>query len=121
MGKTKIAIFIDGNTPGGRKVLDFLNPFDRRKSDIICAMIRWWIEEYGTNVPVQWLDRNYMDQKSVRPSFPVRTAAPGQPIKEQSVEAKAESQPQEAEQQLAEPRQPEADVSLIKAGLASFM
>ena len=54
MGKRKIALFYDEGTESGKQILEFLMPFDKRKSDIVGELILLWIAEHGTNVPVQW-------------------------------------------------------------------
>ena len=55
MGKKKIALFYDEGTESGKQILEFLMPFDKRKSDIVGELILLWIAEHGTNVPVQML------------------------------------------------------------------
>lgn len=113
MRKKKIALFYDEDTESGRKILEFLMPFDKRKSDIVGELILLWIAEHGTNVPVQWLDRKRGEPGQVRPCFPVKSA-----------EAEMENNvgdpvPQNTE--AAESPEPVRDESLIKAGLASFL
>lgn len=113
MRKKKIALFYDEDTESGRKILEFLMPFDKRKSDIVGELILLWIAEHGTNVPVQWLDRKRGEPGQVRPCFPVKSA---EAEKETNV---ANSAPQKTE--AAESTEAVQDESLIKAGLASFM
>ena len=122
MKKRKIALFYDQSTESGRKILEFLTPFDKRKSDIVGELILLWIDEHGTNVPVQWLDRKKGELGSVKPTFPKRT------IEEKSVAASNKSvdtsvtqQNETEENKIKMPSEPEHDVSLIKAGLASFL
>lgn len=73
MKKRKIALFYDESTESGRQILEFLTPFDKRKSDIVGELILLWIDEHGTNVPVQWLDRKKGELGSVKPTFSKRT------------------------------------------------
>ena len=133
MGKKKIALFYDEDTEKGRQILEFLMPFDKRKSDIVGELILLWIAEHGTNVPVQWLDRK-RDTGAVELRFPERVSAVGseagvkagvgtkasfqikgyekQSGKVQKTEADAEPEKSEEEVQ---------DLAMIKAGLAAFM
>ena len=122
MKKRKIALFYDESTESGRQILEFLTPFDKRKSDIVGELILLWIDEHGTNVPVQWLDRKKGELGAVKPSLPKRT------IEEKSVAASNKSvdtsvtqQNETEENKIKVPSEPEHDVSLIKAGLASFL
>ena len=98
---------------GGGSIL--LAPFAKRKSDIVGELILLWIAEHGTNVPVQWLDRRKGELGGALPYFPKekRVSSVSENIKQEV------SAPKEAMQEKA----PEAthDVSMIKAGLASFM
>ena len=115
MAKRKIALFYDEQTESGKQILDFLAPFAKRKSDIVGELILLWIAEHGTNVPVQWLDRRKGELGGALPYFPKekRVSSVSENIKQEV------SAPKEAMQEKA----PEAthDVSMIKAGLASFM
>ena len=133
MGKKKIALFYDEGTERGKQILEFLMPFDKRKSDIVGELILLWIAEHGTNVPVQWLDRK-REPGAVELRFPERDSAVGSeagvkvgagakvgfPIegyeqqsgKVQKAEAYAGQEKTEEEVQ---------DISMIKAGLAAFM
>lgn len=115
MAKRKIALFYDEQTESGKQILDFLTPFAKRKSDIVGELILLWIAEHGTNVPVQWLDRRKGELGGALPYFPKEK-------KESSVSENIKQEvsvPKESIQEKA----PEAthDVSMIKAGLASFM
>lgn len=125
MGKKKIALFYDESTESGKQILEFLTPFDKRKSDIVGELILLWIAEYGMSVPVQWLNRKKGTTGAVKPGFP-KAALQGK------LEAMKESEAavEEIETQdvvvadVAEegkPMETEHDVSLIKAGLASFL
>lgn len=127
MRKKKIALFYDENTESGRQILDFLTPFDKRKSDIVGELILLWIAEHGTNVPVQWLNRRKGELGAVKPDFPVRVPAASLEEKKQKFAGASEanhnvSASSESEV-VTEEKSPEMehDVSLIKAGLASFM
>lgn len=133
MGKRKIALFYDEGTESGKQILEFLMPFDKRKSDIVGELILLWIAEHGTNVPVQWLDRK-REAGAGALRFPERGAAVGseaegktgtetksgflmqgygkQGGKVQKAEADTEQEKSEEEVQ---------DLSMIKAGLAAFM
>lgn len=130
MGKKKIALFYDESTESGKQILEFLTPFDKRKSDIVGELILLWIAEHGTNVPVQWLNRKKGELGAVKPSFPVRVPAVHLEEKEQEVSGFAgavqntsESSVSEITKDSVEEKSQEMthDVSLIKAGLASFM
>ena len=112
MAKKKIALFYDEQTESGKQILDFLTPFAKRKSDIVGELILLWIAEHGTNVPVQWLDRRKGELGGALPSFP----------KEKYADSAAENAVyvcKEREQEKA--LETIHDVSMIKAGLASFM
>lgn len=115
MAKRKIALFYDEQTESGKQIWDFLTPFAKRKSDIVGELILLWIAEHGTNVPVQWLDRRKGELGGALPYFPKEKteSSVSENIKQEV------SAPKEAMQEKA----PEAthDVSMIKAGLASFM
>lgn len=133
MGKKKIALFYDEGTESGKQILEFLMPFDKRKSDIVGELILLWITEHGTNVPVQWLNRK-RENGAGELRFPERVAAVGSgagvkvgagakvgfPIegyekhndKARKLEADAGQEKSEEEVQ---------DISMIKAGLAAFM
>ena len=133
MGKRKIALFYDEGTESGKQILEFLMPFDKRKSDIVGELILLWIAEHGTNVPVQWLDRK-RETGAVELRFPERDSAVGSeaggktgtetkagfPIKgyeKQSgrvQKAKAYAGQEKTEEEVQ-------DISMIKAGLAAFM
>lgn len=133
MGKKKIALFYDESTESGKQILDFLAPFARRKSDIVGELILLWIAEHGTNVPVQWLDRTRGELGTVKPYFPQGASVA---IVEEEKQGFSGSESDGAEdfreametskerKEAAEQKAPgEAahDVSLIRAGLASFM
>ena len=133
MGKKKIALFYDEDTEKGKQILEFLMPFDKRKSDIVGELILLWIGEHGTNVPVQWLDRK-REAGAGELRFPERGAAVGseaggkagtetkavflmkgygkQSGKVQKTEADTGQEMSEEEGQ---------DLAMIKAGLAAFM
>ena len=125
MGKKKIALFYDESTESGKQILEFLTPFDKRKSDIVGELILLWIAEYGMNVPVQWLNRKKGEPVAVKPGFPkVALQEKQEDLKASSV-ASEETEIQNVmvagvaeEDKLMET---EHDVSLIKAGLASFL
>lgn len=141
MRKKKIALFYDEGTESGRKILEFLMPFDKRKSDIVGELILLWIAEHGTNVPVQWLDRKKGEPGQVRPCFPERSAEAGMAknagntesdVSEAALEdgkggrntvMENDSYGNPASQNTEAAVSPEAvrDESLIKAGLASFL
>ena len=104
MGKRKIALFYDEGTESGKQILEFLMPFDKRKSDIVGELILLWIAEHGTNVPVQWLDRK-REAGAGALRFPERGAA---------VKAEADTEQEKSEEEVQ-------DLSMIKAGLAAFM
>lgn len=104
MGKKKIALFYDEGTESGKQILEFLMPFDKRKSDIVGELILLWIAEHGTNVPVQWLDRK-------------REAGAGElrlPERGAAVKAEADAGQEKSEAEVQ-------DLAMIKAGLAAFM
>lgn len=134
MGKKKIALFYDEGTESGKQILEFLMPFDKRKSDIVGELILLWIAEHGTNVPVQWLDRRKGEPGAVELRFPDRVTAVGS---EAGVKAGAETKAgfpiKGYEKQSGKVQKTEADIgkekseedvqdlSMIKAGLAAFM
>ena len=109
MGKKKIALFYDEDTEKGREILEFLMPFDKRKSDIVGELILLWIAEHGTNVPVQWLDRK-REAGVGELRFPERVAAVGSEAGGKAVIGTKEKSEEEVQ-----------DLSMIKAGLAAFM
>ena len=133
MGKRKIALFYDEGTESGKQILEFLMPFDKRKSDIVGELILLWIAEHGTNVPVQWLDRK-RETGAVELRFPERVSAveseagikagagakAGFPIKGYE---KQSGRVQKAEADIGHEKSEEEvqDISMIKAGLAAFM
>ena len=133
MGKKKIALFYDEGTEKGKQILEFLMPFDKRKSDIVGELILLWIAEHGTNVPVQWLDRK-REFGAGELRFPERASAVGS---EAGVRAGAgakvdfsikgyEKHNSKARKTEADPGQEKTeeevqDISMIKAGLAAFM
>lgn len=141
MRKKKIALFYDEGTESGRKILEFLMPFDKRKSDIVGELILLWIAEHGTNVPVQWLDRKKGEPGQVRPCFPARSAEAERAKNTGNTESAVSEValvdgtggkntvmenglhenlvPQNTE--AAESPEAVRDESLIKAGLASFL
>lgn len=133
MGKKKIALFYDEGTESGKQILEFLMPFDKRKSDIVGELILLWIADHGTNVPVQWLDRKKGEPGTVRPSFHVRASAGmNVEMKQTSMEERSGSDEDasdagldfnavQREKEAVKPPEPVHDVSLIKAGLASFL
>ena len=110
MSKKKIALFYDDSTETGKQILEFLSPFEKRKSDIVGEWILLWIAEHGTNVPVQWLDRKNGKPGTYRPESIQRATV--EPQKE--VTGNQQTMPKEMPQE-------EVDNSLIMAGLASFM
>lgn len=114
MKKRKIALFYDENTESGKQILEFLTPFDKSKSDIVGELILLWIAEHGTNVPIQWLDRRKGELGLAKPSFPQRDVA------EKSANITKNAIQKEKTEENKMPPEPEHDVSLIKAGLASF-
>ena len=115
MTKRKIALFYDEQTESGKQILDFLTPFAKRKSDIVGELILLWIAEHGTNVPVQWLDRRKGELGGALTYFPKEKRE--SPVLEHVKQAVSTSQ--EAVQEKAS--ETTRDVSMIKAGLASFM
>ncbi len=137
MRKKKIALFYDEGTESGRKILEFLMPFDKRKSDIVGELILLWIAEHGTNVPVQWLDRKRGEPGQVRPCFPARSVEAGMAKNAGNTESAVlvdekggrstvkengshgNSVPQDTEAAVSQ--EAVRDESLIKAGLASFL
>ena len=141
MRKKKIALFYDEGTESGRKILEFLMPFDKRKSDIVGELILLWIAEHGTNVPVQWLDRKRGEPGQVKPCFPARSAEAGMAKNTGNTESAVSeaalvdekggrstvkengSHGNSVPQNIEAAESPEAvrDESLIKAGLASFL
>ncbi len=125
MGKKKIALFYDESTESGKQILEFLTPFDKRKSDIVGELILLWIAEYGMNVPVQWLNRKKGEAVAVKPGFP-KAALQGkqEDLKASSVVSEETEIQNVAAADVTEedkPMETEHDVSLIKAGLASFL
>ena len=134
MGKRKIALFYDEGTESGKQILEFLMPFDKRKSDIVGELILLWIAEHGTNVPVQWLDRRKGEPGAVGLRFPERASAVGSeagvkvgagakvgfPIEgyekhnDKARKIEADAGPEKSEEEVQ-------DISMIKAGLAAFM
>ena len=122
MKKRKIALFYDESTESGRKILEFLIPFDKRKSDIVGELILLWIEEHGTNVPVQWLNRKKGELGTEKPYFPKRDMEENSAvISKKSSKASITQQDKTEEDKTKMPLEIEHDVSLIKAGLASFL
>ena len=113
MGKKKIALFYDEDTEKGKQILEFLMPFDKRKSDIVGELILLWIAEHGTNVPVQWLDRK-RESGTGELQFPERASAVGS---EAGIKAGAGGKAVGQEKSEEEVQ----DLSMIKAGLAAFM
>lgn len=69
--KKKVALFYDQNTESGRMILDFLTPFDKRKSDIVGQLILKWISENGATVPVEWLGKR-RGELNIDLSLPVK-------------------------------------------------
>ena len=104
MGKKKIALFYDEGTESGKQILEFLMPFNKRKSDIVGELILLWIAEHGTNVPVQWLNRK-RETGAVELRFPERASA---------VNAEADTGQEKSEEEVQ-------DLAMIKAGLAAFI
>lgn len=86
MKKRKIALFYDESTESGRQRLEFLTPFDKRKSD----------------------PKRTIEGKSVAAS-------------KKSPDTSVTQQNETEENKTKMPSEPEHDVSLIKAGLASFL
>lgn len=126
MRKKKIALFYDENTESGKQILDFLTPFDKRKSDIVGELILLWIAEHGTNVPVQWLNRRKGELGAIKPCFPNKSFEEKQATvvhKSGVITDASDKQSEEVIEAVKEDKPPEIehDVSLIKAGLASFM
>lgn len=139
MGKKKIALFYDEGTESGKQILQFLMPFDKRKSDIVGELILLWIAEHGTNVPVQWLDRK-RESGTGELRFPDRVTAGEADTRVQGAARSEKSEKSggrvreggregEAgnvymtEEKSGHEKSPEEvhDVSMIKAGLAAFM
>lgn len=132
MGKKKIALFYDEDTEKGKQILEFLMPFDKRKSDIVGELILLWIAEHGTNVPVQWLDRK-RETGAGELRFPERDSVVGSEAGIKAGGAKAgfpikgyEKHNSKARKTEADPGQEKTeeevqDISMIKAGLAAFM
>ena len=125
MGKKKIALFYDESTESGKQILEFLTPFDKRKSDIVGELILLWITEYGMNVPVQWLNRKKGEPVAVKPGFPkVALQGKQEDLKASSVvseETETQNVMAADVEEEDKPMEIEHDVSLIKAGLASFL
>lgn len=132
MGKKKIALFYDEDTEKGKQILEFLMPFDKRKSDIVGELILIWIAEHGTNVPVQWLDRK-RETGAGGLRFPERASAVGSADVKAGAGAKVGFPIEGYEQQSGKVQKAEAyagqekteeevqDLAMIKAGLAAFM
>ena len=122
MGKRKIALFYDEETESGKQILEFLAPFAKRKSDIVGQLILLWIDEHGTNVPVQWLERSKGELENKKPSFPqteFEAQAKSDSKAGMTVDVE-DTKPQGAFITSGE-RSQNHDVSLIRSGLASFM
>lgn len=116
-------------------------PFDKRKSDIVGELILLWIADHGTNVPVQWLDRKRGEPGQVRPCFPAKSVVteisqnvgnPESVVTEAALEDgkggrntvmenSSYGNPASPNTEAAESPEEVGDVSLIKAGLASFL
>lgn len=121
MGKKKIALFYDTSTESGKQIVDFLMPFSKRKSDIVGELILLWINEHGTNVPVQWLDRSREKLGTVKPYFPP-SAGVGSPLDQETKRDTGFTDKANQEGRIpgkAEGTEP--DEFLIKAGLSAFM
>lgn len=132
--KKKVALFYDQNTESGRMILDFLTPFDKRKSDIVGQLILKWISENGASVPVEWLGKR-SGELNLDLSLPVRpscqTERPGKmagaALQGAGVERKAAGGTEERadirETMKEDDRAGEAphDKGLVLAGLSSFM
>lgn len=116
--KKKIALFYDADTESGRMILDFLNPFDKRKSDIVGRLILNWIGEHGAAVPVEWLSRKGEISGEIPPAARVRKTDAPPPQGEAAGKSRDAVAGGTAE---AESRVQPHDVDLIRAGLASFM
>jgi len=88
-------------------------------------LILLWIAEYGMNVPVQWLNRKKGEPGAVKPSFPKAALQGKQEAMKASAVADEEMEAQNVVVSDAaeedKPMEAEHDVSLIKAGLASFL
>lgn len=125
MGKKKIALFYDESTESGKQILEFLTPFNKRKSDIVGELILHWIAEYGMNVPVQWLNRKKGESGAVKPGFPKAAFQGKQENMKASTVLSEETETQNVviSDAVEEDKalETEHDVSLIKAGLASFL
>lgn len=115
--KKKIALFYDADTESGKVILDFLSPFDKRKSDIVGRLVLNWIEEHGASVPVEWLSRK--GEMSGKISL-----VPGRKKPEASRQEQAAEESRDAGKGMAVEAEREMqghDVDLIRVGLASFM
>lgn len=118
MGKKKVALFYDTSTEAGKKIMDFLTPFAKRKSDIVGELILLWIDEHGATVPVEWvaprkageLVRENRSTVSFQMGETKRKAIPK--------ERKTTEYTTVSEDEATENKH---DKSMIKAGLASFM
>lgn len=115
--KKKIALFYDADTESGKMILDFLGPFEKRKSDIVGRLVLNWIGEHGASVPVEWLSRN--GEMNGKVPLSVGKGKPEVSGQEQAVEGCGD---------VGSGRTAETggdmqghDVDLIRAGLASFM
>lgn len=118
MGKKKVALFYDTSTEAGKKIMDFLTPFAKRKSDIVGELILLWIDEHGATVPVEWVAPRkageLMRENRSTVSF-------------QTGETKSKASHAETKEMVyatvsdGEAVEKKHDKSMIKAGLASFM
>lgn len=115
--KKKIALFYDADTESGKMILDFLSPFDKRKSDIVGRLVLNWIEEHGAAVPVEWFSRKGEMSGKIPLSAGMKKQAA--PQREQAAEESRDAGKGETAE-LERKAQPH-DADLIRAGLASFM
>ncbi len=115
--KKKIALFYNTDTESGKMILDFLSPFEKRKSDIVGRLILKWIEEHGANVPVEWLSRNGDMRGEL--SLPIKAGGQESPCQTAKVEENRESRVEKVTESGRKEQSHDAD--LIRAGLASFM
>lgn len=115
--KKKIALFYDADTESGKVILDFLSPFDKRKSDIVGRLVLNWIEEHGASVPVEWLSRKGEMSGKIPLAAGIRKQEASR--QEQAVEESRDAGKRMAVE--AESKIQTHDADLIRAGLASFM
>lgn len=119
MRKKKIALFYDSDTESGKKILEFLAPFDKRKSDIVGELVLLWINEHGASVPVEWLNRKN-GCIGERTGYFGKSSFVGTTINEQEATERRKNIEVTETSTGKEAEQGELDVSLVKAGLSSF-